>query len=571
MNKTQLRKQHIIQFILSLIIIILISFISSRAFFRIDLTSEHRFTLSNETKTILRSLDDMVFIKIYLDGDLPVGFKKLRNAVKEDLDEFRIYGKENIQYQFINPSESQDKATRDKMFGEIYNKGLKPSEIKAFDKEGGSVTKWVFPGALVSYNGVELPVNLLHNNTTLSAEENLNNAAQTIEYEIISTIHNLTSKKIEKIAFLEGQGELNEMQVKDISTELANYFQVDRGAINGKRGVLDPYKVVVIARPVNSFKEQDKLVLDQYIMNGGKVIWFVDGVHVAIDSLAKGSTFAFINNLNIDDQLFTYGVRINPNLIQDIQCNLIPVNTAVVGEKPVWSLVPWLYYPILSPIVEHPITRNLNLILTKFVSPVDSIGSNPSVKKTFLLRTSSYSKLVNVPAFISLDEIKKNPVKNEFNKSNIPIAVLLEGKFNSVFRNRPVQDIIPGFDSGYKSGSVKTKMIIVADGNMIANEIRLTKNGPVESPLGYDQYTQQTFGNKDFIINSINYLADESGLSSIRAKAFKLRILNKELIRRDRVKWQLINTILPVLFVIGFGLYYNTFRKRKYASQTLKL
>ena len=552
-ENNKLITQHILQLTFSVIIIILVTYISSRAFFRMDLTSEHRYTLSKETKTILNNIEDVVYIKIYLDGDLPAGFKKLRNSLKDYLDEFRIYGKKNIQYQFINPSESTDKTTRNKVYAEIYDKGLKPAEIKAFDKEGGSVTKMVFPGALISYNGVEMPVNFLHNNTTLSAEENLNNAAQTIEYELISTIHSLTGKKVEKIAFLEGQGELNDLKVKDISMELAKYFQVDRGAINGTLGILDPYKVVIVARPVHPFNERDKLVLDQYIMHGGKVIWFVDEVNVNIDSLASGSTFAFINNLNIDDQLFTYGVRINPNLLQDIQCSLLPVNTSLTGEKPQWSLAPWLYYPIFSPIVEHPVTRNLNLVLARFTSPLDTVGANTLVKKTFLLRSSQYCKLINVPVYINLSEIKKNPVRSEFNKKNVPVAVLLEGQFTSVFRNRSVNSIIPNSGSGFLSKSIPTRMIVVANGDMIANDIRMTSNGPVEVPLGYDQYTRQTFGNKDFIVNAINFLADESGLTSVRAKAFKLRILNKELIRQNRFKWQMINTLLPVILVIGFG------------------
>lgn len=565
MDKNKLISQHVLQLIFSVIIIILVSYISSRAFFRIDLTSEHRYTLSKETKNILKKLDDVVFIKIYLDGEMPVGFKKLRNSIKEYLDEFRVYGKTKLQYQFINPSESQDKATRDKIFEELYNKGLKPSEIKAFDKEGGSVTKLVFPGAVISYNGVELPVNFLHNNTLLSAEENLNNASQTIEYEIISSIKSLTDKKVDKIAFLEGQGELKEWSVKDIARELSKYFQVDRGAINGTPGILDPYKVVVIARPSSPFNEPDKLVIDQYIMHGGKVIWFLDEVNVNLDSLASGSTFAYINNLNIDDQLFTYGVRINPNLLQDIQCSLIPVNTALAGDNPKWTLVPWLYYPLFSPIVEHPVTRNLNLVLARFPSPIDTVGGSSSVKKTFLLRSSQYAKLINVPVFISLSEIKKTPVREEFNKSNVPVAVLLEGRFQSVFRNRSVNSVISNSAERFLPISSPTKMIVIANGDMIANDVRMTANGPEESPLGYDKYTRQTYGNKDFIVNAINYLADETGLSSLRAKDFKLRILNKELISKEKLKWQLINTLLPVILVIFLGLFYTFLRKRKYA------
>jgi gliding-associated putative ABC transporter substrate-binding component GldG len=565
MKKTEIRKQHIIQLAFSLVILVLIAFISTKIFFRVDLTSERRYTLSTETKTVLEKLDDIVYVKVYLEGDLPVGFKKLHNAIRETLDEFRVYAKDNLQYEFINPSESDDPKVRNKVFAEIYKKGVRPTNIQSRDKEGGASEKIIVPGALVTYKGIEVPVGFLKNNISLTSDENLNNSAQTIEYELIKTISNLTNKKVDKIAFLEGQGELDTMEVQDITIELGNYFQVDRGAINGKPGVLDNYKAIIIARPTKRFTEQDKFVLDQYIMNGGKALWFIDEVNMNTDSLAKGSTFAFINNLNIDDQLFTYGVRINLNIVQDIQCNMIPINAGVVGEQPRWVPTPWLYYPLISPLVDHPISRNLNLVWAKYASQIDTVGGNQKVKKTFLLKTSVYTRLVNAPAYISLEEVRRNPVRSEFNKSNLPIAVLLEGRFPSVYRNRLIKNIIPGADANYKAESVPTKMIIVADGDMIANDVHTTANGPMITALGYDKYTRQTFGNKDFIVNAVNYLTDETGLMSLRAKEFKLRLLNKARIRDERFKWQVINTLLPVLLLICFGFYYNYSRKKKYS------
>jgi gliding-associated putative ABC transporter substrate-binding component GldG len=564
MKKTQIRKQHIIQALFSLIIIILIAFISTRIFFRVDLTSEQRFTLSGETKTNLKKVDDIIYVKVYLEGDLPVGFKKLHNAIKETLDEFRIYAKDNIQYEFINPSENSDTKVRNKIYGELYHKGLKPVNIQSHDKEGGSNEKIIFPGALISYKGIEVPVGFLKNNVTLSPDENLNNSIQTIEYELIKIIYNFINKKVEKVAFLFGQGELDPMEVQDITLELGNYFQVDQGAIDGKPGILNDYKAIIIARPTKPFNEQDKFVLDQYIMNGGKVLWLVDAVKVNTDSLAKGSTFGFINNTNIDDLLFTYGVRVNPNLVQDVQCNTLPINASLAGNQPKWVPTPWPYYPLISPIVDHPITRNLNLVWARYASQIDTIATN-KVKKTFLLKTSAYTKLVNAPSFISLDEVRRTPSRNEFNKSNQPIAVLLEGQFQSVYRNRPVKNIMPGAETSYKALSVPTKMIVVADGKLIANDVRMTQKGPMITALGFDKYTSQTFGNKDFIVNALNYLTDESGLISLRAKEFKLRVLNKTLIREERFKWQMINIVLPVLLIIGFGLYYNYSRKKKYS------
>ncbi len=565
MKKKDIKQQHIIQLALSLVILALVVFISSKAFFRVDLTSEKRFTLSDETRTILKSVDDIVYVKVYLEGDLPVGFKKLHNVIRETLDEFRVYSKTNIQYEFINPSESSDPNVRKSVYAELVSKGLQATNIQSHDKEGSASEKIIFPGALISYKGNEFPVGLLRNNVSLSADENLNNSMQTVEYALIKGIFDLTNKNVQKIGFLEGQGELSNMQIADIDRELSNYYKVEPVIIDGKPGALDSYKAIVVAKPSQSFKEQDKFVLDQYIMNGGKVLWFMDEVSVNADSLAGGATVGFINDLNIHDQLFSYGVRINPNLVQDVQCNQLPINAGNVGGQPRWVPAPWLYYPLISPLVDHPITRNLNLIWAKFASQIDTLAM-PNIRKTPLLKTSTYTKLVKAPLFIQLSEVKNRMERSEFNKPNQTIAVLLEGRFPSLFRNRQVKDILPGSDVTLKAESVPTKMIVVADGDMIANDVRMSPKGLMITPLGFDKYSRQTFGNKEFVVNAIDYLTNESGLMALRAKEFKLRVLDKARIQDERFKWQMINTVLPVLLVIGFGIYYNNSRKKKYAK-----
>lgn len=344
MKKAQkdIRKHHLIQVGLTLLIVILLWIIGSKLYFRIDLTSEKRFTLTRETKDILKNLPDEVFVKVYLEGDLPVGFKKLRNSVKETLDEFRVHAGKNIQYEFINPAENPDVKARSQLFTDLYNKGLRPTNLMIRDEEGSNSEKLIFPSALVSYNGIEIPVNFLKNNVGLTAEENLNNSMQTIEYELIKPIYNLTSRKIDKVAFIDGHGELDEFEVGDIYKEIANSFDIFRGVIGGKPGSLDSFKTIVIARPLKEFPEADKLIIDQYIMKGGRVLWVLDEVNVSIDSLANGTTFALMNNTNLGDMLFTYGARINPTLVQDIQCNVIPVNTAVRGMQAKWTPMPWL-------------------------------------------------------------------------------------------------------------------------------------------------------------------------------------------------------------------------------------
>lgn len=558
-----LKKQNIIQLTLTIAIILLICFISSFVYHRFDLTSEKRYTLSPESKEVLKNLDDVVFIKIYLDGDMPIGFKKLQNSIKDLLDEFRVVSKDNLQYEFINPSEKTDKDAREKVYEDLSNKGLQPTNVQVKDKNGANTQQILFPGAIVNYKSLQMPINFLKNNQSLTAEENLNNSLQGLEYELINCIKSLSAKKIQKVAFLEGHGELDQYQVADITRELANYYQVDRGSINAIN-CLDAYMAVIVANPQKAFSEYEKFVLDQYLMKGGKLLWLVNPVHVSMDSLSLGSSLAFVNSLNLDDQLFRYGVRINPNLIQDMQCNTIPVNTALVGEQPKWTPSPWLYFPILSPPDNNPISRNLNMLRSEFPSTIDTVGDDPAVSKTCLLMSSPYSKTVSAPCLIRLSEItdKHNPY--EFNRPNLTIGVLLEGKFQSAFKNRPLNNILHNQSVTVKTVSVPTRMIVISDGSMIRNDVRMSAQGPLISPLGYDKYTRQTFGNKEFILNAVNYLTDESGLMKLRSRQIKLRLLDRQIILQDRMKWQLINTLAPVLLVMAFGVFSFWWRRRKY-------
>ncbi len=549
-----------------IIIVILVAVILSSFFFRIDLTSEKRYTLSAYSKRVLKNLHDVVFVRVYLEGDLNIPFLKMQRSIREMLDEFRIYGKDNLQYLFINPFKSNDAQMRKDMFNELYEKGLKPVNILSNDKEGGSSEKIIFPGAIITYRGVEVPVNLLQNNPQLSAEENINNSLQLLEFELIKIISSRTKDNTEKLAFIEGHGELDEYQTEDISKEIAWFYQVDRGRIQGKPGILDDYKAVIIAKPSLRFSEQDKYVLDQYLMKGGRILWFLDRVEVSTDSLTMGSTLAMINDLNLDDMLFRYGVRVNPVLIKDLQCNIIPVNVALAGNTPDFRPSPWYYFPLLSSPSGHPVTRNLNMIKSEFVNTIDTIGARKGIKKTVLLKSSVYSNYSNAPALISLDEIRLKPDPEEFRSPGMPVAVLLEGTFESVFRNRIVDNIIPGAANDFIDMSQPSKMLVVADGDIIRNDVRITPQGIYSLPLGFDRYTQQTYGNKDFIMNALHYITGNEELIKLRSRELTLRLLNKVKIKEEKLFWILINTVLPGLMVIIAGITYNFLRRRKYTT-----
>ncbi|MQY79592.1 MAG: gliding motility-associated ABC transporter substrate-binding protein GldG [Bacteroidetes bacterium] len=566
LKRKDLKIKNLVQFSLTILILGLIIYLSSVLYFRIDLTSEKRYTLTNATRNILRNLEQELFIQVYLEGEMPIGFKNMRRATKELLDEFRIYSGKKVIYEFINPAESHDQKVRNEVFRELDSKGLKATNALFSDKEGGRSQKIIFPGAIVNYNGMEMAVNLLKNNPLLNHSQNLHNSIEGLEYEFIHVIKNISSDTIYKVAFIEGHGELDEYQVGDITMELARFYHVDRGIIGGKPGILDDYAAVIVAKPREAFSEADKFVIDQYIMNGGGVLWLIDAVRVDWDSLEQtGVTVGLIEQINLDDQLFKYGVRINPKLIQDINCAIIPINIAFVGQQPKYVPAPWLYFPLLFPLENHPVTKNLNLIRSEFVNVIDTVGVEGRIKKKILLRSSKDTRVVSVPVFIRLEDIKDPPAEREFNKPFQSAAVLLEGEFESVFKNRMISQYIKNQDVDFRDHSIPNRMIIVADGDVIRNEVSVRADRIIPLTLGQDRYTQQTYGNKEFILNAVHYLAEETSLVEIRSRTLTLRLLDKTKIINEKFKWQLINTVLPVLILVLFGLVNRYFRKRKFA------
>lgn len=554
-------KKSIAAFFIMLLAAVVLSIISSQYSFRLDLTSDKRHTLSDKTREVLSGLEDEVYFQVYLDGEMPVEFKKLRRSVKAMLDEFRTGSDRKVDYSFINPAEEEDETKRNRYQLSLINKGLKPVTVFDNDNEGGKTEKRIFPSMIMNYNNIEIPINFLKNNPSLPAAVNLSNSVEGLEYELIQPISTALSDTIRKVAFIEGHDELDEVEVADITLEMARYFTVDRGTINGRAGVLDNYSAIVVAGPQKRFSEEDKLVIDQYIMNGGKVLWFIDEVMVSKDSLAGGGSVALYRPLNLEDQLFKYGVRIDPVLVQGTDCLIIPVRTMIRDSRQVIP-VPWIYYPFLYPNSDHPVTRNINRVKSEFVNPVDTVGGDNSVKKTILLASPAESRTVSPPTLISLEDYKNPPPAESFTGSYIPVAALLEGRFNSLYANRMVS-----WEGGeLKKKSKTTKMIVVADGDIIRNEVRRIGNRLEPERLGLDRYSGQTFGNKDFVINCLNYLIDDRGLIDLRSRELKVRLLDKEKTSDNRLLWQLINTLGPVLLVLLAGSIFGLLRKRKYAA-----
>lgn len=555
------------RFLVVAVLIILSATAVSRIRMRIDLTEDRRYTLSAPTLKILKGIKDDIYIQVYLDGEMPVPLKRLRRSVSEMLEEFRIASGRRIAYEFINPAGSRNATQREDHYRELYRKGLNPVNIRAGDSEGGSTQKLIFPGMIVNYNGIEVPLNFLKNNMAASYEQNILQSMEALEYEMIQTISTITADTIFKVAFTEGHGELNEFEVADITLQLARFFTVDRGIMGGKPGILDSYAAIIVAGPVMEFSEADKFVLDQYIMNGGKVLWLFEEVAVNTDSLFNGETVGLYRPLNIEDQLFRYGARVNPEILQDMECAMLPLSVLTGAEQKQIVPFPWLYNPLLIPDNTHNITRNLNRVKGEFVNSIDTVGLDPSIKKSILLSSSAVSRTLSPPIVIRLKEVEQDPDIKLFNRSSIPVAVLLEGIFTSAFRNRSTAGLVPDADFKVKDTSIETKMIVVADRDIIRNEVSRSGNNVTHLPLGQDKYSGEMFGNRDFLVNCMNYLVDDNGLMELRSREIRLRLLDKQRIREEKVMWQLINIFGPVILVILAGIFYTFYRKRIYTHR----
>jgi len=568
-----LRKSNLL---FSIVIIIIINILSNYFVFNIDLTEDKRFTLSSQSIKVLNQIDDHLTIKVYLEGDLPAGIELLSSSIEEFLIKCRKINN-YINFEFIDPTESNNEIQRLSIYDQLEGQGLYPTDLRISETS----RKIIYPGAIIRYkDSMKEAVNLLENNSSFSSKININNSIEKIEFQIISTINKLVTDKKHSIAFLKGNGELSSEQLLDI-TESVNEdnnnlkylynvenFNIKEFEIDSITNLpnldlqlqkLRRFKAIIIAKPTIPFNKIDKLLIDQYIMHGGRLLILLDGVHANIDSLnnSNGYFMSSKNNLNIDDQLFRYGVRINSNLIQDLRSTEIPVITGYSNNKPIQEFYKWPYYPLLSNNTEHPISKNIDQIKCDFVSSIDTLKNN--IKKTIILSSSKRSREIPAPSKISLSILENPPPIETFKESNIPIGVLLNGKFTSVFKDRIIQK---NNSIEFKNISDSTKMIIVADGDIISNPV---SNTNISYPLGYDRFINYTYeGNKKFIMNSIQYLCDENGVINLKSKNIKLRMLNNEKIQNHKNLIILTNIILPIIIFLSFILIINLFYRRKY-------
>jgi gliding-associated putative ABC transporter substrate-binding component GldG len=565
-NRRTYRQQAFTRLFIFFGIIVLVNVLSSAFIFRIDLTSDNRFTLTDSTKKLLRNLDDVVFVKVYLEGDFPSGFKRLSNSSREMLDEFKVYGGDKIQYEFEDPTEGKTEKELNDVLKELSEKGLEPTNVQ--NQAGDEYSeKIIVPGAILNYKGQSVPINLLENTPGTGPQMALNNSIAHLENKFSVAIHQISMIRKPKIGFILGQGEMNNLQMADFMKLLSGFYELIPVELESEIQIKNDIRVVVIAKPTKPFSEENKFKLDQYIMNGGKTLWLVEALHAELDSVVLRPSFLTVDYpLNLEDQLFRYGIRINPDLMLDLQCNPVPLLVSYEGQKPSFKLFPCYYFPIFTAKSEHPIVKNIDAVASQFASTIDTLALK-GVKKTILLSSSSNSRIVFTPWLIDFRELKNRPRPEDYKKTDLISAVLLEGEFPSVFTNRVSPEMQKTLNDSlhmpFREQSADTKMIVISDGDIAKNEINAQRQ---PSALGYYRFTGEFFGNSNFLLNCIDYLTGFEEHIDTRSKTMKLRMLDAAKVKQEKSKWQLINMIAPLVALAVFGLIFNFVRYRKYAK-----
>ena len=551
-----------------ILILVLINIAASKWHARVDLTNENRFTLSNSTKNILKNLQEPVEIEVFLKGNFPSGFKNLASSTNDILQEFREIAGAKLRYSFISPDEKI--AGTDFTYSDsLPSLGLIPINLTSQIKEGQQ-QQFVYPFALVHYNDDVIPVTLYKGKTPIISFSELSSSEAMLEYQFAEAIAKITSTEKSLIGFATGNGEPMGDKVYDlVENILLPNYNLATFNLESHPFIPKEFKVFMIVKPSIPFSEMEKLKLDQYVMNGGKLFMFIDKLDAEMDSLQiKNEVIAYDRELNLEDLLFKYGVRINSDLVMDLQGDYLPFDVNGNGQ---YELLPWNYFPVIESKSNHPINKNLGFVSARFVNSIDTVGS-PEIKKTILLSSSANSRTIGTPALISGKENVMAPEDAKFNRSSIPMGVLLEGKFSSLFKNRLSSVMMDSLNSNggtFIPQSIKeNKIIIVSDGDIVLNDV-VKGNQPI--PMGMNPYTfgsqrEFPFANRDFVKNSLEYLIDMSNLSESKSKDYTVRLLDTKRVNNEEQKWQLINILIPAIFVILFGLIFQAIRKKKFTT-----
>ena len=543
---------------LGLMSLFFFNLLGQQYFFRWDLTEEKRYTISDATKAMLRSLDEEVEVTVYLEGEINPGFQRLQKSVEETLEEFEVYAGNELTYRFVNPLDAVAPEERQAFFVQLAGMGIEPTRV--YDEEDGQrMQKLIVPGAIIKHQGQEAGVMLLNGNRAAGAQEALNQSIENVEYELASGIRRLVAAERKTVGFLTRHGELQGVELASLRKTVSEFYDVNDINLSQVSSVPD-VEVLMINKPKERFSREDKYKLDQYIMQGGKIMFFIDPLFIEMDSIGENGSIAFPYDLNLDDMLFRYGLRINKTLVQDIKSGVYPFVVGDMGGQPQIVPLQWPFFPIVNRYGDHPIVKNMDAMYLQFASEIDTVLAE-GVKKTPLVFTSDYSRVLQTPIVVDLMELREAPRPENFNAGPQAVAYLLEGEFTSVFKNR----VLPNNanTSSFQESSVPTKMIVVADGELVRNEVDPESGEPL--PLSFDPITERSFANEDFIINALSYLTDEDGLINARAKEIQIRPLDQVKVKQEATMWQMLNLLLPILLIVLFGLGKAYLRRRRYA------
>jgi ABC-2 type transport system permease protein len=544
------------------IIVVLVLLFNKTLFFRIDLTEEGRYSLSKAAKSLVVEMYEPLTVKIYLDGDLDANMLRLRRAVEDMIRELNVYSSKQLMVETYNPNSATTDEERYAEYAMLEERGLRGMSVTVRERGGKMSEQVIFPWVEVCGSRDTMAVCLMQPSAQKSGEAAVNSAIADLEYLFVDAIRILNRKEVRKVAFIEGHGELAEEYTYDASDALSRYFQVDRGVIGTDASVLDGYDAIIIAKPMEQYSEGDKFIIDQYIMRGGRVLWLLDGAQMSNDMLSEGGTTPLIElDVNLNDMLFRYGVRLTPTIVEDMQCAYMPVNVARPDEEPRFEPIPWFYMPLLQGSPYHPITKTLQAVKADFASGIEIVGDTAGVRKEVLLITSNASHVHVAPTEINVMQAINVEPKEYFTTQYVPIAVAMEGEFESIYKHRmaPV---------GIKTEKIidkskQTRMVVVADGDIIRNEIEQHREGLMLVPLGYDRVTRQMHSNRDFIVNTMLYLTDDEGVMQLRNRRVDLRLLNRAVVESQRDLWMWVNTLLPMVLLAMFGGVFFWLRKRK--------
>ncbi len=556
-NWTSRQLGDVLIFLNGLVAVLLINIVLAAIFFRLDLTEERRYSVKPQTRELLKALDDDVYIEIFLEGDLNAEFRRLQKAVAETLEEFRVYSGNKIRYSFVDPNQAKGKGAQEEFIRELAAKGIQPTNVIS-NSNGQRVEKLVFPGLLISYGGMETGITLLKGNKAGSPAEEINQSIEGIEFEVARAISKLFNTDRKRIGMVTGHGELDSLNIASINNDMLGEYDVFSTKLSDRE--ISKYNALLIAKPTKKFSQTDKFALDQYIMRGGTVLLLIDKLDANMDSASREDYFALPYNLDLDDQLFKYGVRINPDLVQDRTAGFYPVVTSQRGGKPQFTAMDWPFFPLVNHYADHPITRNLDAVLTRFASSIDTVKA-PGIRKTPLILTSAQSRTLTAPVKVSVNDLRKPVADAQYSRSFIPVGYLLEGKFSSLYKNRFLPDGVVKAD--FREVSIPTKVIVISDGDVIRNEVNFRTRQP--RPLGFDPSTNYTFANRDLLLNALAHLVHENGLIQVRGKQVKIRPLDKARIKNSHVRWQLINLVLPLGILLCYGLLRSYWRRKRFA------